>query len=323
MPRALITGGAGFIGSHVADRFVAEQYDVHVIDDLSSGKMENLNPAATLHQLDVRSRQAADIIAQGAFDVVVHLAGQMDVRKSVADPVFDADVNVVGTLNLMEAVRRSGRPARVVFTSTGGVLYGTYTIPPNVETFQKDPESPYAISKLAVEYYLAYYGRVHDFDAAALRFGNVYGPRQDPHGEAGVVAIFCNRILDESPLTIFGDGQQTRDYIHVSDVVEAAWITATARLPERERLDARAFNIGTGLGTSVIDIAAHLQRAAGSNLPIKFAPSRTGEQQESFLAIDKARRLLGWRPRIELAEGLASTYQWFAANRLRGAMERS
>jgi UDP-glucose 4-epimerase len=315
VPRALVTGGAGFIGSHVADRFVAEQYDVHVIDDLSSGKQENLNPAATFHRLDVRSRDAAALVAEGGFDVLIHLAGQMDVRKSVADPVFDADVNIVGTLNMMEAVRRSGRPIRIVFTSTGGVLYGTFTTPPNVETFPKDPESPYAISKLAVEYYLAYYGRVHALDAAVLRFGNVYGPRQDPHGEAGVVAIFCNRILANSPLTIFGDGRQTRDYIHVSDVVEAAWIVATTQLPAAERLDARAFNIGTAVGTSVLDIAAHLQRAAGSSLPVEFAPNRRGEQQESFIAIDKANRVLGWTPKIELADGLAATYEWFAANR--------
>ncbi len=323
MRRVLITGGAGFIGSHVVDRFLADGCDVEVVDDLSSGKVWNLSKRATLHRLDIRSVGAATLIANGRFDVIVHLAAQMDVRKSVANPVFDADVNILGTLNLLEAVRRSGHSSRVVFTSTGGVLYGTFTTPPNVETFPKDPESPYAISKLAVEYYLAYYGRVHGIDTASLRFGNVYGPRQDPHGEAGVVAIFCNRILDERPLTIFGDGLQTRDYIHVSDVVEAVWITSTNPLPEAERLDARAFNIGTEIGTSVVDVASHLQRAAGSSLPIEFAPARTGEQQESFIAIDKARRVLGWEPRVSLAEGLAVTYEWFAANRLTGATAKS
>lgn len=323
MRRVLVTGGAGFIGSHVVDRFVAEGYEAHVIDDLSSGKLENLNPAATLHRLDVRSAEAARLVEEGNFDVVVHLAAQMDVRKSVADPVFDASVNIVGTLNLVEALRRSQKRARVVFTSTGGVLYGTFTQPPNVEDFAKDPESPYAISKLSVEYYLAYYGRVHGLDAAVLRFGNVYGPRQDPHGEAGVVAIFCNRILDGSPLTVFGDGKQTRDYVHVSDVVEAAWLAATAKLPAAERMDARAFNIGTAVGTSVLDIAHHLQRAASTDLPLHFEPAREGEQQESFLAIDKAARSLGWAPKIALSEGLASTYDWFAANRLTRATGKS
>ena len=321
MPRALVTGGAGFIGSHVADRFVGAGYDVHVVDDLSSGKAEHVPAGATMHVLDVRSKEAAQLVETGAFDVMLHLAGQMDVRKSVADPVFDAGVNIVGTLNLMEAVRRSGHHSRVVFTSTGGVLYGTFTAPPNVETFPKDPESPYAISKLAVEYYLAYYGRVHDIEAAALRFGNVYGPRQDPHGEAGVVAIFCNRILDQSILTVFGDGLQTRDYIHVSDVVEAMWLAATGALPAAERVDVRAFNIGTGIGTSVLDIAAHLQRAAGTHLPVNFAPARAGEQQESFIAVDKARDTLGWEPKVALADGLASTYEWFAARRLTGATQ--
>ena len=321
MRKALVTGGAGFIGSHVADRFVEAGYDVHVVDDLSSGKLDNVPKTATLHELDVRSPDAARLVEAGEYDVLVHLAAQMDVRKSVADPVFDAGVNIVGPLNLTEAVRRSERRTRIVFTSTGGVLYGTFTTPPNVETFPKDPESPYAISKLAVEYYLAYYGRVHGIDAAALRFGNVYGPRQDPHGEAGVVAIFCNRILDGQPLTVFGDGMQTRDYIHVSDVVEAAWLAATAELPEAAQLDTRAFNIGTAVGTSVLDIAAHLQRAAGTELPVQFAPARAGEQQESFIGIDKARSTLGWEPKIALAEGLASTYEWFAARRLTGATQ--
>lgn len=316
MPRALVTGGAGFIGSHVVDRFVLEEYEVHVVDDLSSGKKENLNREAVLHRLDVRSTDAAELVERGNFDLVVHLAGQMDVRKSVADPGFDADVNIIGTLNLLEAVRRSGGRARLVFTSTGGVLYGTFTTPPNAEGFPKDPESPYAISKLAVEYYLAYYGRVHGIDAAVLRFGNVYGPRQDPHGEAGVVAIFCNRILDGRSLTIYGDGLQTRDYIHVSDVVEAMWLAATKDLPPIARLDARAFNIGTAVGTSVLDVATHLQRAAGSHLSVEFAPNRRGEQQDSFVAIDKAKDLLMWEPRISLPDGLASTYHSFASSRM-------
>jgi UDP-glucose 4-epimerase len=220
-------------------------------------------------------------------------------------------VNIVGTLNLMEALRAAGSAARVVFTSTGGALYGDFTTPPNYETFPKDPESPYAIAKLSAEYYLAYYGRVHKMDSAVLRFGNVYGPRQDPHGEAGVVAIFCGRILGNQPLRIFGDGRQTRDYVYVGDVARAMYLAATESLPPKGRLDERAFNIGTGKGTSVIEIAKLLQEIAGTKVPIEFAPHRPGEQQESFVNADKARELLGWTPQVTLAAGLAMSFAWF------------
>lgn len=323
MPRALVTGGAGFIGSHVADRFVAAGYDVEVIDNLSSGRRENVPRSSVFHEVDVGSEAAADIVGRRAFDVVVHLAAQMDVRKSVAEPLHDAMVNILGTLNLLEAIRGAEHRCRVVFTSTGGAVYGTFANPPTVETSPKEPESPYAISKLSVEYYLAYYFRLYGLESAILRFGNVYGPRQDPHGEAGVVSIFCNRLLDGRALTVFGDGLQTRDYIYVSDVVEAAWLGATRPLPDEPGLDARAFNIGTATGTNVLDLASHLQRAAATDLPLEFEPKRPGEQQDSFIAIDKARRLLGWEPKVALADGLAVTYEWFAANRLTGATEKS
>jgi UDP-glucose 4-epimerase len=309
---ALITGGAGFIGSHVSSKFADVGFDVIVIDNLSSGKREQVDARATFHELDVRSDAAADVVARVRPDVLVHLAGQMDVRKSVADPVFDAGVNILGTLNLVEAVRREGLSSRVVFSSTGGVLYGDFVTPPNVETFPKDPESPYAISKLAVEHYLAYYGHVHGLDAVALRFGNVYGPRQDPHGEAGVVAIFCGRLLRNEPLTVFGDGCQTRDYVYVGDVVDAVMAASTRQLPGCGRLDERAFNIGTGVGTSVLDIAAVLQRVSGRSVAVMHAPPRPGEQQHSFVDVTKAGALLDWKPRVTLAEGLSSTYHWFA-----------
>lgn len=308
--RALVTGGAGFIGSHVADRFLAEGYEVEIIDDLSTGNRANVPPAATLHEMNIGSADAAGVIARGSFDNVIHLAAQIDVRKSVADPVFDATTNIVGTLNVLEAIRRSKARPRVVFTSTGGAIYGDFNTPPNSETFPKDPESPYAISKLAAEYYLAYYGRTHGIDSVALRFGNVYGPRQDPHGEAGVVAIFCTRILDGKPLTIFGDGLQTRDYVYVGDVARAVFLAATSAIPAPERVDARAFNIGTGLGTSVVDLTRMLQKAAGSDAEIEFAPKRAGEQQESFLNVDKAGKILGWKPEVSLPQGLANTFEW-------------
>ncbi|HUQ48125.1 MAG TPA: GDP-mannose 4,6-dehydratase [Gemmatimonadaceae bacterium] len=308
--RALVTGGAGFIGSHVADLFLAEGYEVEIIDDMSTGSPANVPARAVLHELSVTSAKAGQIAAEGSFDVIVHLAAQIDVRKSVADPVFDANTNIIGTLNILEAIKRAGSKARIVFTSTGGAIYGDFNTPPNVEIFPKDPESPYAISKLAAEYYLSYYGRIHGVEHVAVRFGNVYGPRQDPHGEAGVVAIFCTRILEKKPLTIFGDGFQTRDYVYVGDVARAVFLGATGEIPSTGRLDARAFNIGTGVGTSVVDLARLLQEAAKSDAEIVFAPKRPGEQQESFLNADKARKVLGWEPKVSLSEGLGKTFEW-------------
>lgn len=319
MAKVLVTGGAGFIGSHVADLFLTKGFDVTVVDDLSTGKRENVPRKAGFHEIGVNSNEFARLVSDGKFDVIAHLAGQIDVRKSVADPVADATINILGTLNLMEAIKGSAAKTRIVFTSTGGAVYGDFNTPPNVETYPKDPESPYAIAKLSIEYYLAYYGRVHGMDSIALRFGNVYGPRQDPHGEAGVVAIFCGRILNNRPLTVFGDGFQTRDYVYVGDVARAVWLAATTKLPEKGRLDARAFNIGTGEGTNVLDVAKLLQQAAGSNVPIEFAPRRPGEQQESFVAVQKAREGLGWVPEVSLKDGLAKTYASFAREKIGAA----
>jgi len=315
MKTVLITGGAGFIGSHVADRFLAEGWDVHVIDNLYNGRRQNVPAKATFHELDIRDPAAAELVRTVAPSVLVHLAAQMDVRKSVADPVFDAQVNVLGSLNLLEAVRQHSPSTRVVFSSTGGAVYGDFTAPPNVETFSKNPESPYAISKLSVENYLAYYGRVHGLEYSVMRFANVYGPRQDPHGEAGVVAIFCGRILDAQAVTVFGDGLQTRDYVYVGDVVDATFRGATQPLPKTQLLDTRAYNVGTGVATDVLRLARVLMASAGKTSVVEHAPERPGEQRTSYLDISKAAAELGWRPEVSLEEGLSRTFDWFRTRR--------
>ena len=313
--RALVTGGAGFIGSHVCDGLLSDGWAVDIIDDLSSGKREHVDRRARLHVVDIRSEEAAHIVERGGFDALIHLAAQMDVRRSVADPLFDASVNVVGTVNLLEAVRRTGRRTRVVFSSTGGAIYGDLATPPNTETTAKNPDSPYAVSKFSAELYMGYYGRIHGLDAVAMRFANVYGPRQDPHGEAGVVAIFCGRILDGRALTVFGDGTQTRDYVYVGDVAAAVLAAIDATLPPAAAVDIRAFNVGTGIATSVLDLASTLFRATGNEPAIEFAPKRPGEQQDSSLDISKIRHSLNWKPCVSLQQGLAETFAWFAARR--------
>ncbi len=312
----LVTGGAGFIGSHVADRFAAEGWQVTVLDDLSSGREENLTPGARFVRGDITTPDAAALVRDGGFDVMCHLAAQIDVRRSVMDPAYDATRNILGTLNLVEAIKASGYPTRVVFSSTGGALYGDFDPPPSAETFSKDPEAPYGIAKLSVEYYLAYYARVHKLDTVALRYGNVYGPRQDPHGEAGVVAIFCNRILDGRALTVYGDGAQTRDYVYAGDVAGANFTAATsANIPAPGRLDARAFNIGTSIETSVNTLATTLSEVSGGAAPIEYAPARAGELARSALDTTKARTTLGWTPQVSLREGLDNTYRYFAQRR--------
>jgi UDP-glucose 4-epimerase len=312
---ALVTGGAGFIGSHVADRLLAAGYTVTIIDNLSSGRRENVPEQARFIEADITSAEAASVVRTGGFDVLCHLAAQIDVRRSVEDPAFDARINILGTLNLLEAIRTASPHTRVVFSSTGGALYGAFAEPPSDELVPKDPEAPYGIAKLAVEYYLAYYGRVHGIDTVVLRYGNVYGPRQDPHGEAGVVAIFCNRLLDGRALTIYGDGSQTRDYVYAGDVAAANVLAATVTLPEPGRLDARAFNIGTGMETSVNALAESLKRAAGTTSALEYAPARAGELQRSALDVRKARAVLGWSPSVTVDDGLAETFRWFAARR--------
>jgi UDP-glucose 4-epimerase len=316
MPKVLITGGAGFIGSNVYDRFRAAGYSIVVVDDLSSGTRSNLPADADVRVHDVTSAETAALIETGGFDVVAHLAAQIDVRKSVSRPAFDAQINIGGMLNILEAIGgldRDKRP-RLIFASTGGALYGDAASLPTVETAPTNPDAPYGIAKLACEFYMAYYARIWGLETTVLRFGNVYGPRQDPHGDAGVIAIFCGRLLSAQPLTIFGTGEQTRDYVFVSDVAEAFYIAATYDIPPAGPVDARAFNIGTCVETSVLDVARILTRAAARPESIAFAPERRGEVARSLLGTAKAESILGWKARVAIEDGLTRTLEWARSN---------
>lgn len=309
--RVLVTGGAGFIGSHVADAFLAAGWQVTIIDNLSTGRAENLPRAAEFRHADVGSPDARELAAKGGFGLICHLAAQADVRVSVNDPIRDAEENLLALLNLLEGAREGG-VRRVVFSSSGGVVYGE-GVPPHDEVAAKLPISPYGVSKLASEYYLACYRALYGLEAVALRYANVYGPRQDPHGEAGVVAIFSNRLREGNPITIFGDGSQTRDYVYVGDVARANVLAAGVALPPPDgTIDPTAFNVGTGVQTSVTGLARSLMAAAGVTVPVEHAPARAGELQASALRVAKADRVMGWRPEVGLVEGLRRTYAHIA-----------
>ena len=308
--RVLVTGGAGFIGSHVVEAHIAAGDEVTVLDNLSTGQRGNLPAGVTLIEADVRSEEARRVIAGGRFAVVNHHAAQIDVRRSVNDPVADAECNVIGLLNVLEGAR-SGGVGRVVFSSSGGTVYGEGAAIPTPESAPKLPASPYGVAKLASEFYLSTFAQLYGLEAAVLRYSNVYGPRQDPHGEAGVVAIFCRRVLAGESLTIFGDGKQTRDMVFVRDVAAANLAASRQPLPPLTTIDARAFNVGTGVETTVNELATELGAAAGRTPQITRAPARAGEILRSALDVRKAERELGWRPRMTLAAGLADTLRWF------------
>ena len=310
--RVLVTGGAGFIGSHVAEAHLARGDRVWIVDDLSTGKRANLPAGAEFVQLSINDPGLADVFrAAGGFDLVNHHAAQIDVRVSVDDPRRDARTNIDGFLNVTECARRHG-VRRILFVSSGGVVYGEPELRPTPEGEPKLPRSPYGVTKLAAEQYLYYYATVHGLEYAAVRYSNVYGPRQDPHGEAGVVAIFCSRMLAGAPITIFGDGAQTRDYVFVGDVVAANLLLADAPLAPPVSLDARGYNVGTGIETSVNGLADALVRAKSRPVERRHAPARPGELQHSCLDAGKLRGL-GWAPATTLEQGLAATYDFIAA----------
>ncbi len=311
--KVLITGGAGFIGSHVADAHLERGDRVWIVDDLSSGRLENVPSAATFHRLDIADPAVGDLIRHVRFDLVNHHAAQIDVRRSVADPFLDARVNIIGLLNILEAARQT-RTRRVVFISSGGVVYGESEVLPTPEHAPKSPRSPYGVSKLAGEHYLDYYREVHGMDYVALRYGNVYGPRQDPYGEAGVVAVFSHRLLGGESLHIHGDGNQTRDYVHVADVARANLAAADMALPARGGIDARAFNVATGVATSVNDLAGALEEVAEERTGRVIGHARAGELRHSVLAVEKIARR-GWAPAMGLRDGLSDTFGHIAACR--------
>ena len=305
--KVLVTGGAGFIGSHVADAFLDRGDRVWIVDDLSSGREANLPAGAEFHRMDIGDPALVELYDEVGFDLVSHHAAQVDVRVSVADPRKDARINVDGLLNVLECARR--HDSRVIYISSGGVVYGEPEVRPTPETAPKLPHSPYGVTKLAGEQYLYYYAMVHGLEYVALRYSNVYGPRQNPHGEAGVVAIFGSRVLEGRPMTIYGDGGQTRDYVFVGDVVAANLVAADLDLePARPgtSLDARAYNVGTGVETSVTELARAIMAAGEREVGVEHAAERPGELRHSSL--DTARlRATGWAPRVPLEEGLRKT----------------
>jgi len=303
--KILVTGGAGFIASHIADAYVAAGHEVVIVDDLSSGKRANLPGAAKFYHADIRSPEAREIIRNERPQVLSHHAAQMDVRKSVADPAFDASVNVLGMINMLEGAREVG-VSKVLFASSGGATYGEQTAFPAPETHPHDPLSPYGITKATGEHYLFFYHAVYGMPYVALRYANVYGPRQDPHGEAGVVAIFTERLLAGEAPVINGDGKQTRDYVFVGDVVRA-------NLAALDRPYVGPINVGTGVETDVTTLYAHLRVLTGSPHPAQHGPAKAGEQRRSVIAIERAAKELGWKPEITLEEGLRRTVEFFRA----------
>lgn len=303
--KVLVTGGAGFIGSHVVDRLVLEGHEVVVVDNLATGKRRNINRAARFYKMDIQSWRLERVFRNERPNVVMHLAAQMDVRKSVEDPMFDAQVNVLGTLNvLQQAVKHGVR--KVIFSSSGGAIYGEQETYPAPETHVLMPLSPYGLSKLCGEQYLSYFQRVSGLQAVSLRYANVYGPRQDPEGEAGVVAIFIQKMLNGEQAVINGNGRQTRDFVFVDDVVEA-------NLGMMGQETQGTYNVGTGVETSINDLFRILIQHTGSTCKEMHGPAKKGEQARSVIDSAKLRHEVSWEPKADLSDGLKKTVEYFRA----------
>jgi UDP-glucose 4-epimerase len=305
--RLLLTGAAGFIGSHVAEALLERGHEVAVLDDLSTGKRVNVPKKVVFYEADIRSG-CKEIFEEFQPEALCHQAAQMDVRLSVREPVFDADVNILGTIVLLENCIEHD-VAKVVFASSGGAVYGEQQEFPATENHPQYPVSPYGVSKLATERYLNYYKFQYGLSCVALRYSNVYGPRQDPHGEAGVVAIFCGNLVDGRTSTINGTGEQSRDYVYVGDVARANVLALENEVPSG------AYNIGTGVETSVNRLYHLLVDISGKDLPPEYGPGKPGEQLRSSVDAGLAKRVMGWSPKVNLSDGLNDTYQFFSGLR--------
>ncbi|MEK9138145.1 MAG: NAD-dependent epimerase/dehydratase family protein [Bacteroidota bacterium] len=306
--KILVTGGAGFIGSHIVDAYLQLGHEVTVIDNLITGRAENLNPKAKFFHLDIRdAEQVMQMFEAGRFDIVNHHAAQMDVRRSVNDPVYDASVNILGVLSVLECCVKTG-VRRVIFASSGGAIYGEQDYFPADEAHATRPISPYGVAKLTTENYLFYYKAVYGIDSVSLRYANIYGPRQNPEGEAGVVAIFTSKMLASEQPVINGDGKQTRDYVYVRDVVQANVSVLKCNGCE-------VFNVGTGVETDVNELFHHLKRATGANASEHHGPAKKGEQLRSVLDARKIQSALGWKPAVPLKEGLQQTVEYFRSRK--------
>lgn len=305
--KLLVTGGAGFIGSHIVDALIEKGHDVVVLDDLSSGSVKNLPRKIRFIKLDVRSNNVCTLFLEEQFDAVFHLAAQMDVRKSVADPRFDASVNIIGGLNILECCAKHD-VKKIIFASTGGAIYGEQDYFPADEKHPLRPLSPYGVAKLSYEHYMFYYKEVYGIDYVSLRFANIYGPRQNPHGEAGVVAIFTTKFLNGEQPVINGDGKQTRDYVYVGDIVDA-------NLKALDYSETGIFNLGTGSETDVNTLFRNLRELTGAECDEKHGPAKKGEQQRSVLDYSHAKNILGWIPKISLEQGLKETVEYFKSQR--------
>lgn len=308
----LVTGGAGFIGSHVCEAHRDAGWKVVALDDLSTGRRENVPEGVELVEQDIRSDGLERVMRERRVDLVNHHAAQIDVRISVARPRHDASINVDGWLNVLEAARGAGA-RRIVYVSSGGVVYGEPETMPTPETAPKAPISPYGVGKLAGEHYMFFYRKVRGLEGVALRYSNVYGPRQDPHGEAGVIALFSRRLLQGDDLRVYGDGEQTRDYVYVGDVAAANVTASRCPLADPDSIDDVAYNVASGRETSVLELAGSILEVSGRDAGTEFAPARPGELLRSCLDVSKL-EAAGWSPRIDLAEGLSRTYAHISNN---------
>lgn len=305
--KVLVTGGAGFIGSNIVDLLIENDMSVVVVDNLSSGKLENVNDRAKFYKCDIRERRIFEVIEIENPEVVIHNAAQISVRNSVEDPENDASINILGSINLFEACRKHN-VKKIIFASSGGTVYGEQVAFPADEEHQTKPICPYGVAKLSVEKYLYYYYVIFGIKYIALRYANVYGPRQDPHGEAGVVAIFSEKILAGDQPIINGDGKQTRDYVYVGDAALANLLAINSNFVGE-------LNIGTGIETNVIEIFNILRDISGrEDLSELHGPAKEGEQRRSVLSYKKAKEILGWQPQVKINEGLLMTFNWFRGN---------